>query len=103
MKYTIEHIKLKVLTDVNAERNRQDNLWGLQRHDFGEWLGILGEEFGEVCQAINRIHFPNDAKPTDADNLYKELIHVAAVAVAIAEHVKENQLITKGEFRYGEN
>lgn len=28
-------------------------------------------------------------KPTDANNLYEELIHVAAVSVAIAEQIKE--------------
>lgn len=28
-------------------------------------------------------------KPTDANNLYEELIHVAAVSVAIDEQIKE--------------
>jgi len=91
----IDQLKLSVLLDVEAERTRQDKLWGHQRHVLGRWLGILGEEFGEVCQAINGIHFPKDAKQTDADNLYTELIHVAAVAVAIAEQVLEEKI--KGE------
>lgn len=82
-------LKEHVIYDVIIERERQDSKWGLQRHDWGKWLGILGEEYGEVCQAINRIHFPTDAKTTDADDLYEELIQVAAVAVAIAEHVRE--------------
>jgi len=81
-----------VLYDIIHERERQNRKWGIQRHSLGEWLGILGEEFGEVCQAINRIHFPRDAKETDADNLYEELIHVAAVAVAIAEQLRETSL-----------
>lgn len=79
------------LIDVGLERIRQNSKWGKQRHDYGKWLGILGEEFGEVSQAVNRIHFPKDAKQTDASNLYEELIHVAAVAVAIAEQVKEER------------
>jgi hypothetical protein len=79
----------EVLFIVGLERLRQNKLWGLQRHDYGKWLGILGEEFGEVSQAINRIHFPKDAKDTDSSNLFEELIHLAAVAVAIAEQVKE--------------
>jgi NTP pyrophosphatase (non-canonical NTP hydrolase) len=88
-----EHQRLMefVMDCIVNERHRQTELYGIQRHDLGKWLGILGEEYGEVCQAINRIHFPNDAKETDADNLYTELIHVAAVAVAIAEQVKEKR------------
>ncbi|WP_332648834.1 hypothetical protein [Lysinibacillus sp. 54212] len=78
-----------VNTDIQEERRRQNAKWGIQRHSYGEWLAILGEEFGEVCQAINGIHFPEDSKPTDANNLYEELIQLAAVAAAIAEQVKE--------------
>ncbi|WP_051590892.1 MazG-like family protein [Bacillus sp. UNC438CL73TsuS30] len=87
----LEELMTQVNLDVFYERLRQNDLWGLQRHNWGKWLGILGEEFGEVCQAINKIHFPKDAKPTDASNLYEELIHVAAVASAIAEHVLEER------------
>lgn len=91
MDVNLERLKLKVLKDVNAERIRQDNKWGFQRHPYGKWLGILTEEFGEVGQAINRIHFPDDAKESDADDLYTELIHVAAVSVAIAEQLIEER------------
>ena len=80
---------LKVNIDALAERVSQNKKWGVQRHSMAEWLSILVEEVGEVAQAINRLNFPSDAKETDADNLYKELIQVAAVASAIAEQVKE--------------
>jgi NTP pyrophosphatase (non-canonical NTP hydrolase) len=85
-------IPKKVIEEVMEERQRQHSLWGLQRHPLGKWLGILGEEFGEVCEAINRIHFPKDAKLTDSDNLEEELIQLAAVAVAIVEQLKEEKL-----------
>jgi NTP pyrophosphatase (non-canonical NTP hydrolase) len=91
MNQKLEQLKNKVLSDVNAERIRQNQLYGIQRHEYGTWLGILIEEVGEVAQAINGINLPNDSKETDADNLYEELIHVAAVAVAIAEQVREEQ------------
>ncbi|MBT2722288.1 MazG-like family protein [Bacillus sp. ISL-46] len=87
----IEELMTTVNMNVFEERLRQNDIWGHQRHDWGKWLGILGEEFGEVCQAINKIHFPKGTKPTDADNLYEELIHVAAVASAIAEQVLEER------------
>jgi NTP pyrophosphatase (non-canonical NTP hydrolase) len=88
-KYT--QLMADINTEVFVERLNQNAKFGFQRHSWGKWLGILGEEFGEVCQAINRIHFPKDAKETDADNLYKELIQLAAVAAAMAEQFKESQ------------
>jgi len=75
--------------DVLVERHRQNEKHGIQRHDNGTWLAILGEEFGEVCQALQ--YNMGWAKPTDKGNLYEELMHVAAVASAWAEQVKEGQ------------
>jgi NTP pyrophosphatase (non-canonical NTP hydrolase) len=77
-----------VLNDVEKERARQNELWGLQRHDYGTWLTILVEEVGEVAQAMQATK--GWGKQSDANHLYTELIHVAAVATAIAEQVKEN-------------
>lgn len=82
---------LEVNKQILKERARQNEKWGLQNHDNGRWLAILGEEFGEVCQAIQQGSLAS--KETDASNLYEELIHVAAVASAFAEQV----LRDKGE------
>lgn len=82
---------LEVNKQVIKERARQNEKWGLQNHDNGRWLAILGEEFGEVCQAMQQGSLAS--KETDASNLYEELIHVAAVASAFAEQV----LRDKGE------
>ena len=76
-----------ILNDIRLERLSQDEKWGRQRHRYGVWLAILGEEFGEVCEAM-QIGMQSEKK-TDANNLYEELIQVAAVACAIAEQVKE--------------
>jgi NTP pyrophosphatase (non-canonical NTP hydrolase) len=78
----------KVTKDIRAERLRQDAKWGVQRHEYPVWLTILIEEVGEVAQAIQSNQ--GWGKQTDADNLYNELIQVAAVATAIAEQVREN-------------
>jgi hypothetical protein len=78
-----------VLVDVGLERIRQNSKWGRQRHENGKWLMILGEEYGEVCQAMQKEL--GWGKKTDADDLYIELIHLAAVAIAIAEQVKEEE------------
>lgn len=81
--------RIETAADVLLERDRQDNKWGVQRHDMGTWLKILVEEVGEVAQAMQQDMYC--AKDSDADNLYTELIQVSAVAQAIAEQVKEGE------------
>lgn len=78
-----------VLLDVVKERRRQIQKWGVQSHELPTWAIILGEEFGEVCQAIQCKIGISSVKDTDSGNLYEELIHLAAVAVQIAEQVKK--------------
>lgn len=69
------------------ERDRQDAKWGEQNHAPEVWLTILGEEFGEACQAALTDRFiANSAVPSDsASDLRKEIIQVAAVAIAMLE------------------
>jgi NTP pyrophosphatase (non-canonical NTP hydrolase) len=76
-----------VLEYVAEERIRQDVKFGLQRHSMGKWLQILVEEVGEVAQAMQQGEV--QSKDTDADDLFAELIQVAAVAIEIAEQVLE--------------
>jgi NTP pyrophosphatase (non-canonical NTP hydrolase) len=73
--------------DTLQERLKQNKKWGHQRHSNGRWLAILVEEVGESAQAIQKDMVSH--KGTDADDLYNELIQVAAVAQAWAEQVKE--------------
>lgn len=87
----VETIMVKVNNAVLRERQRQNSLWGLQRHPYGTWLAILGEEFGEVCEAMQGQIGLVSVKDTDSNNLYEELIHLAAVASAIAEQVRESE------------
>lgn len=77
--------RTKVINAIHDERNRQMAMWGPQHHEYPTWLAILVEEVGEVAQAIQKGSVAY--KETDADDLYKELIQVAAVATAIAEQV----------------
>lgn len=66
----------EVLEEVFTERECQEAKWGEQNHDVGLWYAILGEEFGEVGEAICEY---------DEPNYREELIQVAAVAVAMVE------------------
>jgi len=74
----------EILQDIKTERARQDDKWGFpQNNTLPEWGIILGEEVGEVMQAMNEVRFRNENQA----HLLEELIQVAAVAVAIIEHL----------------
>jgi len=75
-----------VLHGIATERQRQNEKWGVQRHGWGDWIAILGEEFGEASKAAVEITF---GYPTTLAEFRSELIHVAAVATQIAEHIDE--------------
>jgi len=66
----------KILDKVSVERDRQDEKWGVQGHAPMKWMTILMEEVGETSKAIL------EDKVLDYE---KELIQVAAVAVAALE------------------
>ena len=78
----------KIILDIVAERKRQDELYGKQRHDDGTWLQIFIEEVGEMAQAMQADKAWG--KPTDENNVYEEVVHAAAVLVAYAEHLRED-------------
>lgn len=73
----------KVLGEVWAERQRQDEKWGQQNHNAHVWQSILTEEVGEVAK---------EALEHDTDRRRTELIQVAAVAVAAIECIDRHVL-----------
>lgn len=89
VKLRLEHDREEINQDVFNERMSQNMKWGHQLHSHGRWLAILVEEVGEAAQAMQ--HDMNSAKDSDADDLYGELIQVAAVASAWAEQVKREK------------
>lgn len=78
----------RAIAMVLEERQRQDAQWGEQNHAPQFWVGIMGEEFGEYCQAVNETVFDNgpiERAKGGPDNMIRELVHVAAVAVSAIE------------------
>ena len=62
---------------IAAQRARNHVKWGARSienrpSDYPGWLSTLGEEYGEVCRAI---------QDSNLENLRAELIDVAAVAL----------------------
>lgn len=72
----------EALDMVAAEDKRQLEIWGNQARSNHKWLVILGEEFGELCNAILRGSLPDTAK---------EATHVATVALKIAWMARKKQ------------
>ncbi len=66
--------------DIEDERQRQDEKWGVQNHNDLKWLAILMEEVGEVAKDM--LKYGGDRR---------ELVQVAAVAVAWMEAIDRRQ------------
>ena len=66
---------------VEAENRRQLEKWGTQTHQSYQWLCFLMEEVGEVAEAIAEA----DYREGDLNNIARELIQVATLALKMAE------------------
>jgi NTP pyrophosphatase (non-canonical NTP hydrolase) len=67
---------MSVLSDVVAERDRQDAKWGEQNHPPMKWVAILAEEVGEVAEA---------ALDGGGPEYRAEMVQAAAVCLAAVE------------------
>lgn len=83
----MEHVFDIVLGDIATERLRQNHKWGEQNHAPAYWLMILGEEVGEVNKAVLEATFGTET----LENYRKELVQVAAVAIAMIECYDRNK------------
>lgn len=88
-----------IYDEIEHERDEQDRTWGQQDHAPLTWLPILGEEYGELCEAAlalsaPHLHDPSGEYDLPVDHLRqryrKELVQVAAVAVAMIECLDRN-------------
>lgn len=86
-------IQKRIIDAVLTERQRQDSKWGEQNHPPHYWTGILGEEYGELCEAINETVFDNGSDRGGYENMRAEAIHVAAVAIGFLECLERNKML----------
>ena len=89
-------IRDAVLGAILAERINQDEKWGWPRSDlsYSDWLAILAEEFGEAAEAVVELRAGEQLRLGShqivwKNQLQKELIQVAAVAISILESMEE--------------
>ena len=86
-----------IRADISDELDRQDQMWGENHtNEYPVWMTILGEEFGECCQALLKMRqmerdFPKFVPDRNGLKcLRRELVQVAAVAIyAIGQIDKE--------------
>lgn len=85
-------IRGKAVLAVLAERERQNQKWGVQNHDPITWSAILTEECGEFAQAALHDRFGGAMA---GDNLRLEAVQCAAVALQIVECIDRGDIIKK--------
>jgi NTP pyrophosphatase (non-canonical NTP hydrolase) len=73
----------QLLAEVEAERRRQDEIWGIQRHAPEAWLTILTAELGELAEAVLKAE--REGRREWWASYRHGLIQLAAVALAAAE------------------
>lgn len=83
------NIMIDTLDRIAYERGSQDKKWGVQTHTPVEWVTILGEEFGEVCNVVCKtVESAKHDVSLDRAHYERELIQVAAVCVAAIECIR---------------
>ncbi len=90
-------IRMKAFDLVLHERFRQDSKWGEQNLPPELWATILGDEYGEFCEAVRGTVWSEGPKGEKGgrENMMIELTHVAAVAVAAMECLMRNEEETR--------
>jgi hypothetical protein len=75
---------LFVLEQIADERRRQDAKWGQSNHHAATWALILAEQLGQASSALLGANYTDPADRC-MNEYRKNLVHLAAVAVASAE------------------
>ena len=76
---------MSIYDEIKQERRNQNIKWGEQNHYPTYWMVILMEEVGEAAQCLC-------GKSINYKNYRKEMIQVAAVAIAALECFDKNDI-----------
>ena len=69
---------------VTQEHVNQFNKWGYQEQTLPEWLMFIGEELGEVNEAVAEFMY----RGGDPKEIYNEAIQAATLLLKLAEFFK---------------
>lgn len=76
-------IRAGAISDIRAERARQDRKWGVQNHAPAVWMLILGEEVGEAAEEAD--DFDAACALVDAGRACKEALDDGAAGCGAVE------------------
>lgn len=83
-----------LLAMMTAEFERQDTKWGYpQLHGLFSWLAVIGEEYGEACQAVLQAGHsgcPGLPEP-DYSPAVAELVQTACCCIQMADFLVGQQ------------
>lgn len=88
--FNLALIDNSIIAEVQAEMERQIELWGVQTHHPIKWQAILTEEVGEVAKAV--VESWEQGNAPDEEKYRTELIQCAAVAISALRSLKLNKL-----------
>ncbi len=91
---------MDVIQEVVAERQRQDEKWGIQDHSPLEWMAILFEEVGETSEHVVETHF---GRRTALDGYRTEMLQVAAVCVAAVQNLDRRRAMAASRAHKGKD
>lgn len=74
------------------ERKAQLEKWGHQNHPPAIWHLVIGEEVGELAEAILDLRYSNTGMP----HVKAEAVQVATSAIALIEWIEEQEELTNG-------
>lgn len=80
------------ISDVLAERARQDQQWGVQNHHPAYWLAIMGKQVGQFGTAVLNREWWEDKDKATLGVMRNEAVQMAAVAVAIIECIDKGEM-----------
>ena len=78
-----------IAADILKERHRQISKWGDSDYVWDKYIRIMGEEFGEACEAIEDHDNTKDVyeEIPALQHLRDEVVQVAAVAARMIQNI----------------
>lgn len=89
--------QVKAMSDIAGERDRQERLFGVQKHHPAYWLALLGKQLGQLGEATVKREWASKGgpgSPYDVANqkIRNEAVQLAAVALNMIECIDRGDM-----------
>lgn len=85
----MDQLDEKIINEVFIEKSRQDTNWGDRKYSAAQWASSLGEDFGEMCKAINNYEF-NKTKE-NKKYIQEETVRMIASCFSMLESINSKR------------